>query len=141
MAAPLAPPEEDENVRFERNVAANLGLARTPTIGYDPEGGGGIFQIQRVGYDDAEFLFFGWNRVIRRNTRQLIEVQKGDHGDIRIAVVRKMIAIIREKESADFVWRSSRLGRSFTLSARPGDNTALENFLMRDLFAENGPRS
>lgn len=139
--APVTPPEEDEDARLERNVAANLGLTRTPTFGYDPEGGGGIFQIQRMGYDDAEFIFFGWNRVIRRNSRQRIEVQKGDNSDIRIAVVRKMIAIIREKESGDFVWTSNRLGRSVTLSARPGDSTGLESFLMRDLFGEAGPQS
>jgi len=139
--APVAPPEEDEDARFQRNIAANLGLSRTPTFGYDPEGGGGIFQIQRLGYDDAEFIFFGWNRVIRRNSRQRIEVQRGDASDIRIAVVRKMIAIIREKETGDFVWVSNRLGREITLSARPGDSTGLENFLMRDLFGVAGPQS
>jgi hypothetical protein len=132
--APSAQPEEDENERHNRIVAENLGLQRTPTFGYDPKAGGGIFRIEHLNYDDAELIFFGWNQTIRRNTRQTIEVERGDASDIRIAVVRKVIAIIRERESGDFVWVSHRLGRDVTLSARPGDTTGLEDFLMRDFF-------
>jgi hypothetical protein len=132
------PPVEDERERHNRIVAANLGLLRTPEFGHDPEAGGGIFQVQRMGFDDAEFIFFGWNKDIRRNSRQLIQVQRGDNSDIRIAVIRKMIAIIRENESGDFVWQSKRLGRDVTLSARPGDNAGLEDFLMRDMFGSSG---
>jgi hypothetical protein len=88
----------------------------------------------RLGYNDAEFLFFGWNREIRRNTKQLIEVKKGNNADTRIAVVRKMIAIIREYEQEDFFWESQRLGRNLTLSARARDNAGLEEFLMREFF-------
>jgi hypothetical protein len=91
-----------------------------------------------MGFDDAEFIFFGWNKDIRRNSRQLIQVQRGDNSDIRIAVIRRMIAIIRENESGDFVWQSKRLGRDVTLSARPGDNAGLEDFLMRDMFGSSG---
>ena len=130
------PPVEDDEARRDRIIAANLGLQRTPTFGYDPRSGGGIFRIQRMGYDDAEFIFFGWNKDIRRSTKQLIEVRKGDNSDIRIAVIRRMIAIIREHESGDFLWVSRRLGREITLSARPRDNAGLEDFMMLELFAE-----
>jgi hypothetical protein len=133
---PSPQPEEDENERHNRIVAENLGLQRTPTFGYDPKAGGGIFRIQHLNYDDAELIFFGWNQTIRRNTRQTIEVERGDASDIRIAVIRKVIAIIRESESGDFVWVSNRLGRDVTLSARPADNAGLEDFLMRDFFLE-----
>ena len=89
-----------------------------------------------MGYTSAEFTFFGWNKDIRRRTKQLIEVEKGANSDIRIAVVRRMIAIIREHESGDFVWVSPRLGREVTLSARPSDNAGLEDFLMQEFFPE-----
>ena len=125
---------EDEKERSNRVIAANLGLDRTPTVGYDPKGGGGIFQIQRMGRDSAEFIFFGWNKDIRRNSKQLIDVSRGDSSDIRIAVVRKMIAIIREEKHDDFVWESQRLGRNVTLSARVADNAGLEEFLMHEFF-------
>lgn len=128
------PREETEDERRDRIIAANLGLHRTPTFGYDPKAGGGVFQIQRMGYDEAELIFFGWNKALRGNSRQLFEVEKGDNADIRIAVVRKVIAVIRESESGDFVWMSNRLGRDVTLSARPIDNAGLEDFLMRDFF-------
>jgi hypothetical protein len=127
---------EDEKERSSRIIAANLGLGHTPTVGYDPKGGGGIFQIQRMGRDSAEFIFFGWNKDIRRNSKQLIEVTRGDSSDIRIAVVRKMIAIIRENEPGDFVWVSQRLGRNVTLSARPRDNAELEDFITQEFFGD-----
>ena len=46
-------------------------------------------------------------------------MKKGDNADIQIAVVRRMIGIIRDHESGDFTWISRRLGRDITLSARP----------------------
>ena len=127
------PSAEDERERHNRTVTANLGLDRTPTFGPDRKGGG-IFQIERMGYDAAEFYFFGWNTDIRRNSKQLIEVRKGDNPDIRIAVVRRMIAIIRDREPEDFVWVSQRLGRNVTLSARQIDNAGLEDFMMQEFF-------
>ena len=134
--APRAPSLEDEAERRNRIIAANLGLQRTPTVGYDPKGGGGIFEIQRMSYDAAEFIFYGWNKDIRRNSKQLIEVARGDNSDIRVAVVRRMIAIIREAESGDFVWVSQRLGRNVMLSARPRDDVELEAFMMQEFFAD-----
>ena len=127
------PSADDERERHNRSVAANLGLDRTPTFGTD-RNGGGVFKIERMGYDVAEFYFFGWNTDIRRNSRQLIEVRKGDNPDIRIAIIRRMIAIIRDREPGDFVWVSHRLGRSVNLSARQIDNAGLEDFLMQEFF-------
>ncbi len=138
-AGPNAPPAEDENARSSRAVAANLGLNRKPTFGPDPVGGGGVFQLKHVGYEYAEFYFYGWNREIRRNTTQLIEVKKENNNDIRVAVVRRMIAIIREYEQQDFLWESQRLGRNLMLSARQRDNAGLEDFMMQEFFSNSGP--
>ncbi|MCX7891875.1 MAG: hypothetical protein N2544_05840 [Burkholderiales bacterium] len=135
-APPPARAQESERERHSREVAAKLGLDNSPTIGYDPRAGGGIFQIQYVAADQAEFVFFGWNRDIRRNTRQRVKVERGENPDIRIAVVRKMIAIIRENVSGDFVWVSQRLRRDVTLSARVQDNAGLEDFLMQEFFGD-----
>jgi hypothetical protein len=130
-----APPVEDDAARGDRAIAANLGLNRAPSYGPDAtKRGGGIFQIQRMGYSDAEFLFYGWNKDIRRNTTQMIEVRKGDNSDLRLAVVRKMIAIIREYETEDFLWESPRLGRNVMLSARQRDNAGLEDFMLMEFF-------
>jgi hypothetical protein len=136
--APSAP--SDEAARRDQIVARNLGLGRTPEFGGTRQPGGGIFQITRLHYSNAEFLFFGWNKDIRRNTSQLIEVRKGEHGDIKQAVIQRMIAIIREHESGDFLWESERLGRDVVLSARPRDNAGLEDFLWREFFGEPNRR-
>ena len=128
------PPVEDDKARSARIAVANLATQNKQTFGYDPSQGGGVFQIMRMGYTDAEFLFFGWNKDIRRNTKQVIEVRKGNNPDTRIAVVRRMIAIIREHEQEDFLWESPRLGRSMMLSARARDNAGLEAFLLQEFF-------
>lgn len=133
-SAPSAGVEEDANARATRLAAANLGSNRKPSFGSDPRKGGGVFGIERLSYDSAEFTFYGWNKDIQRNTMQLIEVRKGNAPDIRIAVIRRMIAIIREQENEDFIWESKRLGRNVLLSARQQDTRGLEDFLMREFF-------
>src|SRR5258706_3461450 len=141
LSKPSPPvPAESEQERLNRAAAANLGLNRTPTFGADRERGGGIFQIARMGYNDAEFFFFGWNKAIRRNSRQMIEVQRGTNPSMEIAVVRRMIQIIRDHEREDFIWESHRLGREVNLSARMADNAGLEDFLMMEFFPANRPR-
>jgi hypothetical protein len=125
--------------RRDRIVAANLGLDRRPTFGREHADVGGIFQIVEVGYDDARFYFFGFDKDIHRDAKQLIEVRKGANSDIRVAIVRKMIAMIRENVSGDFFWISQNTKR-VRLSARPEDDAALEEFIMRDVFP-SGRRS
>jgi hypothetical protein len=133
-ASGTAAPDEVENSKRDRIVAANLASINTPTFGAATRHSGGLFQITQLHSDAAEFTFFGWNRDIGRRATQRIEVRRGNASDIRIAVVRRMIAIIREYEQEDFTWRSVRLGREVTLSARAVDNAGLEDFLMREFF-------
>ena len=127
-------PVEDENARRNRIVAANIAAPNSQVFGYDPSKGGGVFQVDTLGYDYAEFLFYGWSKDIRRRTAQRIEVRKGANSDIRLAIVKKMIEIIREHEKGDFAWHSARLGREITLSARLADNAGLEQVLLREFF-------
>ena len=139
-SAPATPVQSDEE-RRNRIVASNLGLDRAPSFGANRKHGGGIFQVERIGYNDAEFFFFGWNKAISRNSQQMIEVRRGNNPSTELAVVRKMIAIIREHEQGDFVWESLRLGRDVSLSARMSDNAGLEEFLMREFFPDARPRN
>ena len=124
----------DENERQNRIIAANIGLNGRPTFGKDPKNGGGVFQIKTMEYSYAEFYFFGWNKDISRNSKQVIEVRKGNNPDIQIAIVRRMIEIIREHETEDFLWESHRLGRQITLSARARDTAGLESFMLQEFF-------
>ena len=137
--ATKAPPTEDDATRIDRIVAANLTPPHTMSFGYDPTQRGGIFHIEHMSDDAAEFMFYGWHKAMRRNMAQLIEVRKGGNPDIRIAVIRKMIAIIRDYEKTDFLWESRRLGRNVTLSARARDNAGLEDFLMAEFFGDPSP--
>ncbi len=135
-AAPNAPPTETDSERKDRIIASNLAASQQTTFGYDPKTGGGIFQIKRLGYEDAEFYFTGFDKEIGRRAKQLIEVRKGSNSDIRQAIVRKMIAIIRGEVEGDFSWKSERLGREVRMSARPADNAALESFLTDEFFSD-----
>jgi hypothetical protein len=129
---------EDEAAKFNHAIAANLPAPALGSATQDAKKGGGIFEIKRMTYDDAAFEFFGWNTAMGRKTPQLIEVRKGNNSDMRIAVVRKMIAIIRNFEKEDFNWESPRLAHNIVLSARLSDNAALEAFLMREFFDDSG---
>jgi hypothetical protein len=125
---------DDEKERYNRNIAANLPTAATGTAGRERKNGGGIFEIKRLAYDDAVFEFYGWNKDVGQRTPQSFEVRKGNNADMRIAVVRRMIVIIREHEKEEFVWESRRLGRNVMLSARLPDNAGLEEFMMHEFF-------
>ena len=127
---PVAIAKADPNA----GLAANLPVPATGVGTQESRRGGGIFEIKRMAYDDAAFEFFGWNSDMGRRTPQLIEVRKGDNSDMRIAVVRKMIAIIREHSKTDFVWHSPRRDSDLVLSARLSDNAALENFMIHEFF-------
>ena len=125
---------DGEAARRNRIVAANLASINTPTFGAERRNSGGMFQITQLSSESAEFTFFGWNKDIKRRASQRIDVRRENHPDIRIAVVRKMISIIREYEQEDFTWRSNRLGRDVTLSARAADTEGLEQFMLREFF-------
>jgi hypothetical protein len=130
--ADAANPPADLNA----SLAANLPAAATGAATQrDKQRGGGVFEVTRVTYDDAAFLFYGWNKDMGRRTPQLIEVRKGANIDMCIAVVRRMIAIIREHEQGDFFWQSNRRDHDVVLSARLADNAALEDFLKHDFGA------
>jgi hypothetical protein len=134
----MEPLPSDRGTEPNANLAANLPRPATGAATKDVNRGGGIFEIKRMTYDDAAFMFFGWNPDMGRETPQLITVRIGNNENMRIAVVRRMIAIIRDYTQTDFVWRSGRGDPGVTLSARPSDNAALEAYLMREFFNERG---
>ena len=133
-ASASSAPAEDENARATRLAVANLATQKAQGVGYDPNRSGGIFTMKSRGVDYAEFMFNGWHTDARRNMAQLIEVRKGNHDTIEVATVRKMIEIIRANVQGDFQWRSHRMNKVVTLSARERDNAGLEEFLMREFF-------
>jgi hypothetical protein len=130
--APRAEPSDDQ--RANRIAMANLASANSLVFGYDPSKSGGVFTIEHLGHDHAAFTFTGWNGDAKRYTKQLIEVRRGTHSDIRNAVVREMLAVIRRYEPEEFTWDSHRLGRSLILSSRPRDTAGAEDFLMQEFF-------
>jgi len=129
-----SPSEETESERRNRIVASNLPVTQSPLTGQDRKRGGGLFQITRMTYDDAEFHFFGFSKDAGRRAPQSIEVRLGANADMRIAIVRRMIELIRVTERGDISWDSYRLGRVVEISARPEDNAGLEDFMMHEFF-------
>lgn len=98
------------------------------------EGVGGVFQILHMGTRTGEFAFNGWRPEARRQWREVIEVDAGPGGNLELAMVRRMIELIRTHYNGDFNWQSHRLQRSVVLSARLEDSAELEDFLMREFF-------
>jgi len=111
------------------NINQNL-----QTMSRRRDGVSGVFQILSKGIRTGEFSFRGWTTDERSNWREVYSVDAGLHGDIELAIVRKMIELIRTHYQGDFNWESRRLGRVIVLSARMEDNAELEAFLIREFF-------
>lgn len=100
-----------------------------------PQGTNGVFQIVSKSVSHATVRFNGWTG--NNAQREIIEVDAPGSLDIDHEIVRKVIELIRRYYKGDFNWDSQRLGRVIPLSARPQDNAALEEFLLRELFGTN----
>jgi outer membrane biosynthesis protein TonB len=99
-------------------------------------GTNGIFEIKRLETKSASFSFKGWTDYSNVKL-QYYEVEASDGQDVRLVMMRRMIAIIREHYQGDFPWESHRLGRTITKSARVEDSAELEDFLMQEFFGSN----
>lgn len=99
-------------------------------------GTNGIFEIKRLESKNASFSFKGWTDYSNVKL-QYYEVEASDGQDVRLVMIRRMIAIIREHYNGDFPWESHRLGRTITKSARQEDSAELEDFLMQEFFGQN----
>jgi hypothetical protein len=97
-------------------------------------GTSGVFQILQKGHRSGQFAFRGWTNGARGDWKEVIEVDAGPQGDIELAMVRKMIELIRQHYQGNFNWESHRLGRVIVLSARQEDTAGLEAFLIREFF-------
>jgi outer membrane biosynthesis protein TonB len=100
-------------------------------------GTNGIFEITSKSSRHATFVFKGWTNDYSNARLQYFEVEASTGQDIRLSIIKRMIALIREHYQGDFTWESHRLGRSVTQSARLEDNAGLEDFLMMEFFGGN----
>lgn len=133
--------EAEESAIAQMNAEAR-GSGRDPrstaiesnlkSLGRSRDGTSGVFEILSKGHRVASFSFRGWTTDRSNSYRQVIEVDAGQGGNIDLAIIRRMIQLIREHYQGSFQWDSHRLGRVVTLSARMEDNTGLESFLMQE---------
>ncbi len=100
-----------------------------------PGGTNGIFQILDIQPRTARFSFRAWMSSDSNPRRETITVDAGPGEDIRLAIIRRMIGLIRIYNSGDFNWESQRLGQVVVMSAREEDTLQLEDFLMREFFS------
>lgn len=100
-------------------------------------GTNGIFEITSLGGRHATFSFRGWTDDYSSARLQYFEVEASTGEDVRLALVRRMIALIREHYDGNFNWESHRLRRSVVLSAKLEDTAGLEDFLMKEFFGTN----
>ncbi len=98
------------------------------------DGTSGVFQILSKGQRAAQFSFRGWTNDASNSRREVIDVDAGLNGNVELAIVRRMIALIRTHYQGNFNWDSHRLGRVVPLSARIEDTAGLEEFMMREFF-------
>jgi hypothetical protein len=133
--------EQDAARQNTAAAAAEIGLTeeqkRDERIKNNLKSGtNGIFSIQRLEAKNASFSFKGWTDYTNVKLK-FYEVEASGGEDVRLVMIRRMIAIIREHYDADFPWESHRLGRTITKSARQEDSAELEDFLMQEFFGTN----
>jgi len=128
--------EKDVEEVLASNNPQSAGEKRDAKIkaNLDLDGTNGIFQIRALGRDTAQFSFKGWKNNINTARLEIIDVLAPNGVPVRLAVIRRMIEIIRREYDGDFNWDSHRLGRVIQLSARPEDTAALEGFMMEEFF-------
>ena len=102
-------------------------------------GTNGIFTITNKGIREATISFRGWTTNASNSRNEVIAVDAGFGGDIDLAIIRKIIEVIRRDYQGDFNWESFRLNKVVILSARPKDTAQLEAFLRQEFFG--GERS
>lgn len=100
-------------------------------------GTNGIFEITSLSGRHAAFAFKGWTNDYSSAKRESFEVEAGTGQDVRLVMIKKMIALIRRHYDGDFNWESQRLGREVVKSARPQDSAELEEFMMMEFFGTN----
>lgn len=98
-------------------------------------GTNGVFEIRRMSLRTGQFSFRGWKNNYDNSRLELIDVGAGPDNNLELAIVKKMIEIIRREYQGDFRWESQRLERVLVLSARMEDNAGLESFLMKEFFS------
>lgn len=118
--------EADPGAAAARRNLAGLGNRRPGT--------GGVFSILDKGHRTARYAFNGWSPSRSGGWKEIIEVDAGPQGDVNLAIVRSMIALIRKHYQGNFNWESHRLGRVVVLSARLEDNEGLEAFMLKEFF-------
>jgi hypothetical protein len=129
-----------QDAQPSKEDAATASLNRNlASLASGGEGVGGVFQILHIGPRTGEFAFNGWRPDSQRRWREVIEVDAGLGGNVQLAMVRRMIELIRTHYSGDFSWESFRLHRVVVLSARKEDQSGLEDFLMTEFFGPSQP--
>lgn len=95
-----------------------------------------IFQVRDLGVRTATIVLRATGKDAAHDRGEEFYVDAGLNGDIKLAVVREVIRLIRRDYDGDFDWNSSRLKRILKLSARRKDTAELEAFLTLELFGE-----
>lgn len=121
-----AGPSENEiaMANINRNLKRSVGKFGTS----------GVFQITSMGTRIGAFTFRGWTDDPRDSTHESFEVDAGLNGNLQLAMVRRMIELIRTHYDGDFKWESWKTDRIYTLSARLDRNAELEAFMMEEFF-------
>ncbi|HSH54396.1 MAG TPA: hypothetical protein VK967_05140 [Methylotenera sp.] len=123
VAKEIGPSEEEQR---DQRIAKNL-----------QGGAGGTFTLTSLSGRHATFSFNGWVNSLSNQKQKYFEVEAKSGQDVRVLMIKQVISFIRESYQGDFPWDSKRLGKVIILSARPQDNSELEDVLMTEFFGPN----
>lgn len=99
---------------------------------------GGLIAILSRSRYQATIGFRLWKLGFNTNRILNYTVNVTRESDLKMAIVRKIIEVLRQEAPDTFPYESYALKRTVTLSAKPEDNAELESFLFQDLFGPRG---
>jgi uncharacterized membrane protein YhaH (DUF805 family) len=130
-------PQEENYEKFDKSLQAQVEKNDTPEIQMKSEPivnkiksqVSSFFEIQKINHDFAQLNF-----INPEGKLETFKVYKSSNETIESAVVKKIIERIRQDYSAEFNWKSNRLGRTVVLTASLEEDTGLQNFLFEEFF-------
>jgi outer membrane biosynthesis protein TonB len=96
---------------------AEANIRRSMRQAAGDDGTSGVFQVLDKSTRVGRFAFNGWKANSNRKIQQVIEVDAGLGGNVELAMVRRMIDLIREHYQGDFRWESRRMGKVIAVGA------------------------
>ena len=138
-AAPSETTEESDSERGNRIAKANIAAANGRSRGEDSVESEAFLEIANRTSLTADIKFRIFNKNFQRRWLKQSSVEIGKEPSIEMAIVKRMIFLLRQEPDTQYTYNSHRLKRAIKISLRPEDEEGLQDFLYLEFFNTKRP--